>query len=98
MEQEKEKKDKKPAVKAAGFEMKLRKAAGFLSVLVGTLLALYIGVWKMIIKPLAKLYVVYRAGQLTILFLIVTVIKCWLSLTVVGLIWSIGYMIKCMLD
>ena len=98
METEKGKRDKKTADRAARLTIMLRKAAGFLSVLLGTVLALYIGVWKMIVKPLLKLYLTWRTGQLTLLIVIITVLKCWLSLTVAGLIWSAGYMIKCMLD
>lgn len=98
METEREKRDKKPVDKAAWLAVRLRKAAGFLSVLLGTVMALYIGVWKMIVKPLLKLYLTWRAGQLTLLIIVITILKCWLSLTVAGLIWSAGYMIKCILD
>lgn len=76
----------------------MKKAAGWLSVFLGTVLGFYIGIWKMLIKPLLGLYVSFRAGEVTIVLIIVTAVKCWLSLTVGGLIWSIGYMIKCMLD
>lgn len=79
-------------------EKKIRKAAGYVSVLVGTVLAVYVGIWRMIIKPLVGLYLAYKSGEVTVFYVVVTVIKCWLSLTVSGLIWSIGYMIKCMLD
>lgn len=77
---------------------KIKKAAGWFSVLLGTVLAVYAGIWKMLIKPLAGLYLAYRAGQLTVFYVVISLIKCWLSLTVTGFIWSIGYMIKCMLD
>ncbi len=69
-----------------------------LSVLLGTVLAVYVGIWKMIVKPVAGLYIAYKTGQLTFLFVAAVLVKCWLSLTVCGLIWSVGYMIKCMLD
>ncbi len=69
-----------------------------LSVLLGTVLAVYVGIWKMIVKPVAGLYIAYKTGQLTFLFVVIALVKCWLSLTVCGLIWSVGYMIKCMLD
>lgn len=77
---------------------RIKKITGWMSVLAGSLLALYVGLWVMIIKPLARLYVAYKSGQVSVLLVVVTVIKCWLSLTVAGLIWSIGYMIKCKLD
>ena len=79
-------------------EKKIKKAAGYVSVPLGTVLAVYVGFWKMIVKPLAGLYLTYRAGELTILYIAGVVVKCWLSLTVGGLIWSVGYMVKCMLD
>lgn len=76
----------------------LKKAAGWCSVIAGTVLAAYVGIWKMLIKPLMGLYLAYQAGELTVFYIIAAVIKCWLSFTVGGLIWSIGYMVKCMLD
>lgn len=79
-------------------EKKLKKAAGNLSVLLGTVLAVYVGFWRMIVKPLAGLYLTYQAGELTVIYVAAVIVKCWLSLTVGGLIWSIGYMVKCMLD
>jgi len=39
---------------------KLKKAAGWCSVIIGTVLAVYVGSWKMIIKPPAGLYLAYR--------------------------------------
>lgn len=79
-------------------EKRIRKAAGYLSVLLGSILAVYVGIWRMIIRPLAGLYLAFKAGELTVFYVITTVVKCWLSLTVGGLIWSVGYMVKCMLD
>lgn len=76
----------------------MKKAAGWFSVFLGTVLGFYIGIWRMLIKPLLGLYISFRTGEVTIVLLIATAVKCWLSLTVGGLIWSIGYMIKCMLD
>lgn len=79
-------------------DKKLRKAAGRLSVLLGSVLAFYFGLWKMLIKPLAGVYLTYKAGELTFLYVVGALLKCWLSFTVTGLIWSIGYMLKCILD
>ena len=42
---------------------KLKKAAGWCSVIIGTVLAVYVGSWKMIIKPPAGLYLAYRRGE-----------------------------------
>ncbi len=77
---------------------KIRKAAGYFSVLLGSVLAVYVGIWRMIIRPLAGLYLAVKAGELTVFYVITVFIKCGLSLTVGGFIWSVGYMIKCMLD
>ncbi|MDE7311212.1 MAG: hypothetical protein K2N87_06255 [Eubacterium sp.] len=77
---------------------RVRKAAGYLSVLLGSVLAVYVGIWRMIIRPLAGLYLAYQAGELTVVYVAAALFKCWLSLTVGGLIWSVGYMVKCMLD
>ena len=63
-------------------EKRIRKAAGHLSVLLGSILAVYVGIWRMLIRPLAGLYLTYRAGELTIFYVVVTIVKCWLSLTV----------------
>lgn len=79
-------------------ERRIRKAAGYFSLLLGSVLAVYVGIWRMIIRPLAGLYLTYKAGELTIFYAVAALVKCWLSLTVGGLIWSIGYMVKCMLD
>ncbi len=77
---------------------RIKKAVGYCSVLLGTVLAVYVGIWRMMIRPVAGLYLAYKAGELTVLYVAGAVIKCWLSLTVGGLIWSIGYMVKCILD
>lgn len=77
---------------------RIKKAAGCLSVLLATVLAAYVGIWGMAVKPLVGLYLAYKAGELTFFCVVAALIKCWLSLTVGGLIWSIGYMVKCVLD
>lgn len=92
------KRGKEPAARTAGTLGRVKKAAGLLSVLLATVLAGYVGIWKMLIQPLAGLYLTYQAGQLTVVYIVLAVLKCWLSLTVAGFIWSIGYMVKCMLD
>ncbi|KAI4452003.1 hypothetical protein C823_006571 [Eubacterium plexicaudatum ASF492] len=77
---------------------KIRKAAGYFSVLLGSVLAFYVGIWRMLIRPLAGLYLAVLAGELTVFYVVITLIKCGLSLTVSGFIWSVGYMVKCILD
>ncbi len=79
-------------------EKRIKKAAGYFCVLLGSVLAVYVAIWKMIIRPLAGLYLTYKAGELTVFYVAAVIVKCWLSLTVGGFIWSIGYMVKCILD
>lgn len=95
---EKENRGKESITKTTGFIIRIKKAAGLFSVLFATVLAGYVGIWKMLIQPLAGLYLTYKAGELTVVYVVLSVLKCWLSLTVAGLIWSAGYMVKCMLD
>ena len=75
-----------------------KKLLGYLAVLVGTVLAVYVGIWLMVVKPLMALYVSWKLKKLHWVLVLIAFIKCRLSLTVLGLIWSIGYMIKCILD
>lgn len=57
----------------------------------GFSIAIYIGGWLMLIKPIKNIILAYTMGTLTIPQLIVSVIKCICSLTVAGFIWSLGY-------
>ncbi|MCI8490560.1 MAG: hypothetical protein HFJ04_10060 [Lachnospiraceae bacterium] len=57
----------------------------------GLAVAIYIGGWVMLIKPVKQTIVAYTLGTLTLPQLIIAVIKCISSLTVAGLIWCLGY-------
>lgn len=92
------KQDKKPAEKNTHTPGKIKKIAGWLSVLTGSAFGFYIGLWRMFLPSLFGLLAACREGRLTLSFVIFTFAKCWLALTISGLIWTIGYMIKCMLD
>ncbi|MBO5372133.1 MAG: hypothetical protein J6A75_05365 [Lachnospiraceae bacterium] len=59
--------------------------------LFGVALAIYVGGWILIVKPVKNTIVAYTLGNLTIPQLIINVIKCICSLTVAGFIWSLGY-------
>lgn len=59
--------------------------------LTGFAVAVYVGGWVMIIKPVKYTISAYTLGTLTLSQLIVSVIKCISSLTVTGLIWCLGY-------
>lgn len=72
----------------------VRCAAGVACSLVGTILALYVGGWMMIFKPIEGTILAYMAGTLTIKGVAVTVLKCILSTTAAGAIWSSGYILK----
>ena len=76
----------------------IRLAAGWMCLLAGSLLAIYVGIWLMIIKPLMQLYLSYRAGKLYTMMVVVALVKCGLSLTVGGTIWLIGYIVKYKLE
>lgn len=92
------KRDRKPAVQNTDTPGRVKKTAGWISVLTGSALGFYIGIWRMFLPSLFGLLVAFREGRLTFSFIIFTFAKCWLALTIGGLIWTIGYMIKCMLD
>lgn len=77
---------------------KVKKAAGWLSVLAGSALGFYIGICRILVPSLFGLLLACKEGRLTITYIIFTFAKCWLALTISGLIWTIGYMIKCILD
>ena len=57
----------------------------------GLAVAIYIGGWVMLIKPVKQTIVAYTLGTLTLPQLIIAGIKCISSLTVAGLIWCLGY-------
>jgi len=95
---EREKRVKEPVKKQDGFLRRVKWAAGWCSVLLGTALAVYAGLWLLFAKPLISLYVAYKAGELRLMLIVVTAVKCWLSFTVAGAIWTVGYIGKCMLE
>lgn len=72
----------------------MRVAAGMACYLVGTILALYVGGWMMIFKPLEGTVMAYMAGTLTFKGVAVTLLKVILSTTAAGAIWSSGYILK----
>ena len=92
------KRGKKPVAQDTGSPGRIKKAAGWLSVLAGSTLGFYIGIWRMFLPSLFNLLVACKEGRLTVGLVILTFAECWLALTIGGLIWTIGYMIKCMLD
>lgn len=59
--------------------------------LTGIAVAIYIGGWLMIVKPIKGTIAAYTLGTLTLPQLVITIIKCFCSLTVAGFIWCIGY-------
>lgn len=66
-----------------------------LRLMIGTLLALYVGGWLMLCKPIQGVVSAYFAGNLTIGIIALAVFKCLLSVTVAGAIWCGGYIAKC---
>lgn len=89
---------KEPAGRNMGISGKVKKAIGWLSVLAGSALGFYIGVCRMFLPSLLGLVTTCMENRLAIAPIIFTLVKCWLALTMNGLIWLIGYKIKCKLD
>ena len=71
-----------------------RIMAGGLCSLIGTILAIYVGGWLMIFKPLKAALFAYFAGSLTYKMIFTTAIKVAFSLTASGAIWCGGYIAK----
>lgn len=57
----------------------------------GIVLALYVGLWHMICRPVAGLYFAFVAGELTLSMILACSVKVLFSTTFAGLIWCIGY-------
>lgn len=72
----------------------VRVTAGMACYLAATILALYVGGWMMILKPIEGTVTAYLAGTLTIKGVAVTALKCVLSATVASAIWCSGYILK----
>lgn len=70
----------------------IRIALSIAVYLLGFAIAIYIGGWLMLIKPIKNTILAYTMGTLTMPQLVISVIKCICSLTVAGFIWSLGYM------
>lgn len=61
--------------------------------LLGSLIALYVGGWMMLVHMVWITYIAFTIGKLTVLRLFLTVVCALLSTTVAGGIWSLGYML-----
>jgi hypothetical protein len=62
--------------------------------LIGTILAIYVGGWLMILVPLKEAFTAFLFGALTKKLILITTLKCVLSLTTGGAIWCGGYILK----
>lgn len=71
-----------------------RVMAGGMCSLIGTLLAIYIGGWLMILVPLKEAFGAFLLGTLTKKMIFFTTVKCMLSLTTGGAIWCGGYILN----
>lgn len=71
-----------------------RLMAGGMCSLVGTLLAIYVAGWLMILLPLKQAFAAFLLGALTKKMVLVTALKCVLSLTTGGAIWCGGYILN----
>ena len=61
--------------------------------IIGFLLALYVGGWLMFLKPIIYAVAAFDAGTLTVTIIIWTIIKCILASFVGGIISYIGILI-----
>ncbi len=59
----------------------------------GTAAAIYVGAFLMIIKPIYLLYTGFVSHTLTAGFVIRMCVRLFLSATVFGFIWSVGYVL-----
>lgn len=57
----------------------------------GIVSSVYVGGWMMLILPVQRLLGAYSAGMLSLSLVIVSAIKIFLSLTVAGFFWCVGY-------
>lgn len=67
---------------------------GYLSIgifVMGIILAVYIGYWTLLIKPIMVCVSASDAGVLTASMTTMTIIKCALSWLVAGVIFGLGY-------
>lgn len=71
-----------------------RRMAGGMCSLIGTLLAIYVGGWLMLLSPLKETAVAFFLGTITRRMVIVTTLKCAFSLPTVGAIWCGGYILN----
>ncbi len=84
----KEMREKKTSLRYA------RLMAGGMCSLIGTLLAIYVGGWLMILAPLKDAFGAFLLGALTKKLVFITTVKCALSLTTGGAIWCGGYILN----
>lgn len=64
-----------------------------LSILIGTLIAIYVGGWLMFVKSIVGTYLAYTTNTLTFSYFVKAVIKCITAATVAGAIWCGGYIV-----
>lgn len=64
-----------------------------LCILMGTLIAIYVGGWLMFVKSIVGTYVAYTTRTLTFSYFVKAVIKCITAATVAGAIWCGGYIL-----
>lgn len=72
----------------------MRLMAGGAFSLLGTLLAIYIGGWIMILKPIQGTVGAFMTGGLTVSDVVGTLVKVVCAMPVAGAIWCCGYILK----
>lgn len=72
----------------------MRLMAGGMFSLLGTLAAIYIGGWLMLLKPIQGTVGAFMAGGLTIPEALGALVKVVCAMPVSGAIWCCGYILK----
>ena len=71
-----------------------RLMAGGMCSLAGTLLAIYVGGWLMLLYPIKETIAAVILGTVSKKMVIVSLLKCLLSMTTAGAIWCCGYILN----
>jgi hypothetical protein len=72
-------------------KMKMAHCLALLCNVFGTIAAVYVGGWLMLLQPVYMLYTSFAGGTLTLPLVVSCAVKMLLSTTFAGLVWCIGY-------
>lgn len=81
----------KNAKRGTNMSWNVRRLISVIVYIIGLATAVYVGGWVMLVKPVKGAVTAYMLGTLTLPQVIITILKCFFSLTVAGFIWCLGY-------